>query len=196
MASSVRTGAMLLLLAVVLTGCGEPAVSGPAPIATLKSLRPVVASAEPGRWVEKLELSVTGRVFPMVGLGMKLTSVDPRVARLIRGAREVAVQVYERRSGPVVALTDGIPGAQRLLESVSAELSGMQWERVVAVLDGAQAVGVFLPAGWDGVGDVTCCLLVREAKDLVLVSARMDPRPLIELARESGVPGVPMIPVR
>ena len=190
MSNPLRCGVTFLLLAAVLVGCGKPAISGPSPIATLDFLRPVVAETESGRWVEKLEVAVTGRFFPVVGLGMKLTSVDPRIAQLVRGASEVALRVYERRSGPVAVKLGGLPSGRRLLDAVSEKLGGVEWERVVGVRDGEQTVAVFLPAGWDGLGDVTCCVLVRGARELVMVSARMDPRPLIELAREMDLPGL------
>jgi hypothetical protein len=191
MSNPIRCGMTFLLLAAVLTGCGKPAISGPSPIATLDLLRPLIAETESGRWVERLEVAVTGRFFPVVGLGMKLTSVDPRIARLVRGASEVAVRVYERRSGPVAVKLGGLPTGRLLLDTVSERLVGLEWERVVGVRDGEQTVAVFLPAGWDGLGDVTCCVLVRGARELVMVSARMDPRPLIELAREMDLPGLP-----
>lgn len=191
MPNPIRCGVTFLLLAAVLTGCGKPVVSGPSPIATLDLLRPVVAETESGRWVEKVEVAVKGRFFPVVGLGMRLTSVDPRIARLVRGASEVAVRVYERRPAPLAVKPGGLPTGRLLLDTVSERLVGLEWERVVGVMDGDQTVAVFLPAGWDGLGDVTCCVLVRGARELVMVSARMDPRPLIELAREMDLPGLP-----
>lgn len=169
MSNPIRCGMTFLLLAAVLTGCGKPAISGPSPIATLDLLRPLIAETESGRWVERLEVAVTGRFFPVVGLGMKLTSVDPRIARLVRGASEVAVRVYERRSGPVAVKLGGISTGRLLLDTVSERLVGLEWERVVGVRDGEQTVAVFLPAGWDGLGDVTCCVLVRGARELVMV---------------------------
>lgn len=191
MSNPIRCGVTFLLLAAVLTGCGKPAISGPSPIATLDLLKPVISETDSGRWVERLEVAVTGRFFPVVGLGMKLTSVDPRIARLVRGASEVAVRVYERRSGPVAVKPGGGAIGRLLLDTVSERLVALEWERVVGVMEGEQVVAVFLPAGWDGLGDVTCCVLVRGVRELVMVSARMDPRPLIELAREMDLPGLP-----
>ena len=93
---------------------------------------------------------------------------------------------------PVAVKPGGVSTGIRLLDAVSEKLGGLEWERVVGVMDGEQTVAVFLPAGWDGMGDVTCCVLVRGARELVMVSARMDPRPLIELAREMDLPGLPV----
>lgn len=175
----------LLLLIVVLGGCRRENPTGPSPTATVDRLRRVTAKSEPGTWMEEVDVAVGGRVFSLVGFGLALAPVEERVRDLypvIRAAREVAVSVHRRRHSDADA-----DGGRRWMDAVTEEMKGAGWQPMVMVRDGGEGVAVFLPMAWEGKGDLTVCVAVRDRSELVLVSARVDPEPVLEFVRTSGV---------
>ncbi len=132
-------------------------------------------------------MAVGGRVFSLVGFGLALAPVEERVRDLypvIRAAREVAVSVHRRRQSDADADADG---GRRWMDAVTEQMQGEGWHPMVLVRDSGHGVGIFLPAAWTGEGDLTACVVVRKEHELVLVSARVDPEPLLEFVRTSGV---------
>jgi hypothetical protein len=179
----------LLLLIAMLGACSRENPSGPSPTATVDRLRRVTAKAEPGTWKDEVDVAVGGRVFSLVGFGLALAPVEDRVRDLypvIRAACEVAVSVHRRRHSDADADADA-DGGRRWMDSVTEEMEGEGWHPMVMVRDGGEGVAVFLPMAWDGKGDLTVCVVVREEHELVLVSARVDPEPVLEFVRTSGV---------
>ena len=175
----------LLLLIVVLGACSRENPSGPSPTATVDRLRRITARAEPGTWQEEVDVAVGGRVFSLVGFGLALAPVEERVRDLypvIRAAREVAVSVHRRRQSDADA-----DGGRRWMDAVTEQMQGEGWHPMVLVRDSGHGVGIFLPAAWTGEGDLTACVVVRDRGELVLVSARVDPEPMLEFVRTSGV---------
>ena len=129
-------------------------------------------------WHRRIELSIG--VIPMFVARQVTSFVDiPDEARLcLRSARKLEVGVYEVRSA-VDAL-----GRAAMLREIDSLLNPRGWERVVAVVDGEEAVCVFVQGDGESASSLALCVIVLNGEELVIASGRVDPEPLIPFASE------------
>jgi hypothetical protein len=145
-------------------------------------LRREVMAAAPGGWDTKFQVSV-GRI--TLGTARQalawVTAPGVAEARLaLRAVRNASVGVYRP-----AAAGRPIP-ADRLFHEADRRLRARGWTRLVAVAEGSRHVLVYLPNQDDEmpgrVGVAVC-----QGRELVVVSATLDPGALAELvARHAG----------
>jgi len=138
-------------------------------------LRNTVLKASAAEWSPKIELNIGGGTLGLARLG--LTFVDlPKEARAVLGAvRGAEVGVYQ--------LTKGGLDRAGLLNSTDRSMSARGWERVVGVVNPSELVAVYMPSDLDSGRDVRLCVMVLDGEELVVVAARGNLEPLLELAR-------------
>jgi len=138
-------------------------------------LRNTVLKASAAEWSPKIELNIGGGTLGLARLG--LTFVDlPKEARAVLSAvRGAEVGVYQ--------LTKGGLDRAGLLNSTDRSMSARGWERVVGVVNPSELVAVYLPSDLRSGRDVRLCVMVLDGEELVVVAARANLEPLLELAR-------------
>jgi hypothetical protein len=142
-----------------------------------RALRNELTKASGAEWRKQIGLNVGSLTLGAVRGGLSFAKLDPKaqeVLRVVRGVEGVEVGVYELNSESKP--TD----SAAMLTVADTVMSARGWERVVGVLDGETMVSVFLPARMPSVSRMKCCVVVLDGRQLVLVSARADLKPLLE----------------
>ena len=75
---------------------------------------------------------------------------------------------------------------QTMLNAADKAMNSRGWERVVGVIDNEQMVAVFLPAKITSANRMKCCVAVLDDRKLIVVSAKADLQPLVELAKSQS----------
>jgi len=174
-------GAAVVLLSVslVTTGCFRPSGS-------TRALRDCVLAEAGEGWAAEVELGVGPLTFGLARNGSRFLELPDEVRTLLGSMRAADVGVY-RYYG-----VERPKSGSELLRAADRGLSQGGWERMIAVLDGRETVGLYVPDQLDPGGQLRLCVLVVSESELVIVSARGKPEPLIQLAlekvRESAPP--------
>lgn len=150
-----------------------------------RTLRHAVLAAEPDQWQTTVELGV-GRLpswIARTGLRLAAEPLDlpPEALAAITAFRSADVGVYRR--------TTPLPDSQQprlatALADLDTVMARRGWEPTVSVQDKDQCVRIFTPRNLHNPHDLRACVLVLDREQLVVVSARVDPEPLIELAQQ------------
>lgn len=146
-----------------------------------RALRQAALSAAPGRWDRQFEIGIGRLPVLLAKAGLGFLPLEPEVRAALASFESADVSIYERHS-EAAAVAPGDGPAPDLLASVSAAMARQGWEPVVRVRDGQDTIGVFVPTDAGRSTRLRACVLVLDRNDLVIVSARANPEPLIQLA--------------
>jgi len=171
----------LLLLPLLTTGCFRPSSS-------TRALRDCVMEAAGEGWAAEIELGVGPLTFGLVRGGARFVDLPDEARIVLRSMRGADVGVYR-----YFGVKRPKAGAE-LLPSVNKKMAERGWERLVTVLDGRETVAIYVPEDLDSNDQLRLCVLVVDESEMVIVSARGNPEPLINLAldkaRESAPAGL------
>jgi len=145
-----------------------------------RALRQAVVASDPDHWRTEFELGV-GRLPAWVARnGLRAAAghleLPPEALAGIASFRAADVGVYRRTSGTGLSLAT--PPAK----DIDAVMARRGWEPVVTVHERDQYVRVFVPEKLDATRELRACVLVLQEDQMVLVSALLDPEPLVGLA--------------
>lgn len=141
----------------------------------LRTLRRSALTAMPGSWTPQVELSVGLVPALLARAGLSFVDLPPEAQAALRAFRGADVGVYRRSSAaPETAARDA-------LTRVTRDLEQQGWEPAVRVHEGRETVAVFVPRD-DRPTDLRAAVMVLDGDQMVLVSARIRPEPLLELA--------------
>jgi hypothetical protein len=167
---------MLGLLAAGVAGCFRLGSDA-------RALRDSAAKATASKLDRNIELSAGWLPLSLVRAGLSLADLDPVARAALETVRGADVGVYELgrqerplHSGAVLAAADKMMAKHGL-------------DRVVGVASQAEVVGVYVPAAARSGHGLRVCVLVLEARQLVVVSARANVEPLVELAMRQAALG-------
>lgn len=153
-----------------------------------RTLRQVALASVPGTWDRQFELGV-GRLPVLIAkAGLGFVPLEPEARAALAAFESADVSIYQRRHGtPTSDLSTSSPD---VLAAVSQAMANHGWEPLVRVRDGHDTVGIFVPVDTGRATSLRACILVLDGDDLVMVSARANPGPLVELAlrRAQGLP--------
>ncbi len=141
------------------------------------ALRAVVAPSLANGWHKEAEVHVGWFPLALARTALRFAPVEPEVRQALRALRNAEVSVHARHADG--RSTDR--GA--MLIDADRVMSARGWERLVGVVDRHDLVLVYLPKDLSYAHDIEACVLVLEPRHLVVVSARADLEPLLELAR-------------
>ena len=148
-----------------------------------RALRDSAARAIAAKLDRKVELSVGRLTFSLVRAGLSLADLDPVARGALETVHSASVGVYQLgrqeqplRSGTVLAAADKI-------------MAKRGFDRVVGVASQAEVVAIYVPAAAHSGRSLRVCLLVLEARQLVVVSARANVEPLVQLATHQAALG-------
>jgi len=145
-----------------------------------RAVRHAVFAATPGEWSPQFELGVGRLPAWLARAGFHLVEgkldLPPEAGFGVDAFRSADVGVYQRRHS-------GAPSSHAItLAKVDDAMSGRDWESIVSVQEGRQSVRVFVPKTMTDLRDTQACVFVMERDELIIVSARLNLEPLLELA--------------
>jgi len=130
----------------------------------------------PGQWHERFAVNVGCLTLGLARFGSRFFHLprEPRAAlqALYRG--ELGVYELEEAMSP--------PDYAAILRTADKSMRRRGWERIVGVAQGSQFVAVYAPSNVH-LKDMSCCVAVLNDQNLIVVSARGNISPLLELAQ-------------
>jgi len=146
-----------------------------------RALRNELTRASGTEWRKQIGLNIGDTTLGMArGTLWFIKGIDRDVQMALRAVHGVEVGIYELDSASKA------PDPAAMLNAADKAMNNRGWERVVGVLDNGQMVCVFVPAKISSANQMKCCVAVLEDRKLIVVSAKADPRPLVELARNKS----------
>jgi hypothetical protein len=144
-----------------------------------RALRNELTRASGAEWRKQIALSIGDSTLGVArAASLFIKGIDGDAQTALRAVHGVEVGIYELDS------TSQSPDRAAMLNAADQAMSSRGWERVVGVLDGKQMVGVFLPAKMTSAKRVKCCIAVLVDRKLIVVSAKADLQPLVELVKK------------
>jgi hypothetical protein len=141
-----------------------------------RALRGAVMESVPGQWHERFAVNVGYLTLGVARFGSSFFHLppEPKAALQALSCGEVGVfQLGEPVSHPDYAA---------ILKSADKSMRRRGWERIVGVAQGNQFVAVYAPSDLR-VKDAACCVAVLNDQNLVIVTARGNLSPLLEVAQ-------------
>jgi hypothetical protein len=135
----------------------------------------VMQSSADAQWKPTFEARVGVLPVILARTIVGFLDVEPEVKLGLRAFRGADVGVYELRSGK--------PDAARLMETVDQRMMARDLECMVRVLDGDEAVAVYVPRDMDSARRVEGTVLVISDQQMVITTVRGNLEPLLEIAR-------------
>ena len=161
----------------VLLACGFGIVSVFRLSSDTRALRDVAVQSIGVQCDRKVALHVGGLATGLARAVSRFFDLAPEVRAGVQALRGAEVAVYEvRRVVPASERVQILAGADR-------EMHRRGWMRIVGVMEKKQLVAIYVPAESLTPHQMKCSVLVLEDENLVIVSARGDIEPLLELAR-------------
>jgi hypothetical protein len=137
-----------------------------------------VLKASAAEWSPTIELNVGGGTLGLARAGLAFLDLPAEARAVLSAVRGGEVGVYQ--------LVKGNLDRAGLLNSADHDMSARGWERVVGVVNARELVAVYLPSDLHSGRDVRLCVMVLDGEDLVVVAARGNLEPLLELARSQS----------
>ncbi len=141
------------------------------------ALRNELVQSAPAEWHKRIELSVGSMALSMARFIIGFLEVPPEARTALQALRGGEVAIYEVDPG------DNGPEYHSLLASADRAMLARGWERVVGCVQHKSAVAVYVPQNIRSPKRVQVCVAVVNPRQMVLVSARGNLEPLLELAR-------------
>ena len=138
-------------------------------------LRQQVMRGHQSDWQTTIEVSLGSATVTSLRSCLHLVRTEEmaQIRQALAAVRGASVGVYELRAGQT-------PTSGRFSTSdTDAAMRDRGWTRVVGVIDGGETVLIYIPADTDEPEQV--CLAVLDGRELVVVSATINPDALVEL---------------
>lgn len=139
------------------------------------ALRLAAARASDVRWERTVEFSAGHLLFSLARFGLGFAPIDRDARLALRSVQRAEVAVFEPRPGSATPLNRAA-----ILTEADVVMTRRGWDRLVGVVDSDQTVAVYVPAR-GGQEHLDACILVVNQENLIVVSARTDLAPLLEL---------------
>lgn len=140
------------------------------------ALRGSVMRTVPGSWKTRFTLNLGWVTTTLARLGLQLAPLPPEARTALRSLHGAEVGVYELQGG------DTPKNLAALFPAADKAMKARGWERLVGVVDGREVVAVYIPQKGISPKRMKCCLAVLDDRQLVVVGARGNVDPLLELA--------------
>lgn len=127
-------------------------------------------------WRQQIALNAGRFTLGAVRAGLSRARLDPGARAALQSVRSAEVGVYQLAPGTAS------PDRAAMLTAADSAMTVRGWERVVGVMDGHNLVAVYLPERNVSVYHLKCCVVVFDGREMVLVSVRGNPEPLLKYA--------------
>lgn len=147
-----------------------------------RTLRASLGEVPSLRCEKKIELSIGPGVFGAARLGISFLDVEPEIRAALSSVRALTVGVYElqNRGTP--------PSKTGLLASADQAMDEQGWERMIVVMNRDELIAIYTPRDTTDTEEIELCLAVVNHHEMVIVSGRADPTPLLEFALDQAEP--------
>lgn len=166
---AVTAGMAVVLMAT--TGCFRPS-------ADTQALREGLLKAGGKGWDAQIELGVGALTFGLARSGAAFLDLPPEAKTVLRSVRGADVGIYR-----YYGVERPVQGA-KFLRAADLTLEERGYERMVGVLNGHETVAVYVPRQIASTRSLRMCVVVANESEMVIVSARGNPEPLITMALE------------
>jgi len=140
-------------------------------------LRQSVLSSVNGGYHRRVALNVGAFTCGLVRLGTHALKLPPEARAALAAVQGADVAVYQMDREPTCAAQSAA------LAKADRAMSARGWERVVGVRQPNTLVAIYCPRGQGSPTRLRCAVLCWDGRDLVLVSARANAEPLLEIAQ-------------
>ena len=141
-----------------------------------KALRQTVMSAIPGQWNKRFAVHVGWLTMDLVRAGSQFVNLPPEPRAALEALHGAEVGVYKLDHDPVRI------DAGAIFAAADRAMKTPGWERIVGVVEADQLVAAYVPARAVSAKRMACALVVLHQRDLVVVSARGNLQPLLQIA--------------
>ena len=174
----VRAGGVVLVLVFCLTLLCAIGIASCFRLSSApRALRRSVMESVPGQWDKRFAVNVGGFTLGFVRFGSRFFNLPPEPKAALEALRGAEVGVYKLRNPPPALDYSAV------FKAADDPMRRRGWERIVGVAQGGQLVAVYMPRGIRTLKRTACCVVVLNQEDLVVVSARGNVEPLLELER-------------
>ncbi len=142
------------------------------------ALRGGVMQSVAGTWHKKIALNAGFVTFGLVRAGSHFFNLPPEARAAIKTVRGGEVGVYDLTDSPQ------LPNAATIVACADRAMARKGWSRAVGVSESGQLVLIYLPDKGFSSRRVRCCLMVLTERQLVVVSAKANLEPVIQLAQD------------
>jgi hypothetical protein len=152
------------------------------------ALRNSVLRSGGAEWDKTIEIRTGPVLWGLARAGLAFVDMPAEARTALRAVHGAEVGVYRLREGA------RRPQYAAMLVETDQTMKARGWTRLVGVVDRDELVAAYLPEQELSARDLKICLVVLNRQDMVVVSARSDLEPLLELAlRQAEVrrPGLP-----
>lgn len=129
---------------------------------------------------KKIELHVGPFTCYAIRAGLSFAPLEPDVREALRAVQGGEVGVYQVNQGFAPKENSS------LLEAADRAMTGRGWDRLVGVARKHELVAIYVPQQQSASANLRTCVAVLNRDDLVIVSARSNLEPLLELASKMG----------
>jgi hypothetical protein len=140
----------------------------------LHATQDALLASLPGEWQTRVQVTVGPLLLGLARAGIAFADVEPEARIALGAVRGFKVSVHE--------FIGQRADRRKMLAGADKALADRGWERVMGVLEGDELVAVYGPAQESSPRQLPLCVMVFDGHELVLVSARSNVEPLVELA--------------
>ena len=141
-------------------------------------LRKTMMSSVAGNWDKKIAIRVGSLTTALVRGGSRFFKMPPEPRAALEALHGAEVGVYNLREDP------GYIERGALLTRADKAMAARGWERIVGVVQEHDLVAIYMPKKKASLHNLRCCVAVFSGRDLVVVSARGNLEPILELAQK------------
>jgi hypothetical protein len=142
-----------------------------------EALRSAFMESAPGEWHKRFAVNVGYLTVGLARFGSTFFHLPPEARAALQAVDGGEVGVYE------VKESMSRPDYAGILRTADKSMRRRGWERIVGVAQGSQFVAVYAPSDVRRT-EMSCCVAVLDDQNLVVVSARGNISPLLDLAQE------------
>jgi hypothetical protein len=175
---------VLGLLSLLATGCFKPGSS-------VQALRDSLQQATGEAWMSEVELGVGALTLGLARAGGAVLDLPPEARAVLQSVRNADVGVYRLR------YPDRVVSGAAVLSAGDRALAPQGWDRLVGVIDGRhKTVAIYVANEPEWTRRIKLCVVVIDGPQMVIVSARGNPEPLLELALAQAQHDAPLASAR
>ena len=139
-----------------------------------RALRSGLIAASGADWHQKIALNVGGFTLGLARAGLSFVPLDEPARAALQTVRGGEVGIFE------LSAEKKLPDRAAMLVAADKAMGARGWERAVGVMDEHDLVAIYVPVKNVSLKRLHCCVLVFDGRQMVLVSARTNPQPLVE----------------
>ena len=139
-------------------------------------------------WEKTIELNVGGLTCGLARTVISCFELKPEARTALQAVRGAEVGVYH------LPRRERLANGSAILAAADDKMTARGWDRLVGVIKEGQLAAVYVPKKARSANAVTLCLVTLNDRDLVVVSARGNLEPLLDLTGAYRGLNLPFIP--